>query len=168
MTPVIESLFDEADSRYLKPPALKEVTTYVASLTERVSAYRLMRDRELKIMQTVADHLTASLPDESIARVEQTLKMAILILRHSSMAMLMEDANYLEERFLPYLRETREIHATESVDALLYPALRNQLNQLFNDRQLALLTPYLDQAQRVLISNVVDVDESLLTMSGMF
>ena len=119
-------------------------------------------------MQTVADHLTASLPDESISHVEQTLKMAILILRHSSMAMLMEDANYLEERFLPYLRETREIHATESVDALLYPALRNQLNQLFNDRQLALLTPYLDQAQRVFISNVVDVDESLLTMSGMF
>ena len=168
MTPVIESLFDEAESRYLKPPALKEVTTYVASLNERVSAYRLMRDRELKIMQAVADHLTSALPDESVSHLEQALKIAILILRHSSMAMLMEDANYLEERFLPYLREMREIHATESVDALLYPFLRNQLGQLFNDRQLALLTPYLDQTQRVLISNTVDEDESLLTMSGMF
>ena len=158
MTPVIESLFDEADSRYLKLPALKEVTLYVTSLNERVSAYRLMRDRELKIMQTVADQLTASLPNESVSHIEQTLKMAILILRHSSMAMLMEDANYLEERFLPYLREIREIHATESVDALLYPALRNQLSQLFNDRQLNLLTPYLDQAQRVVIANSVSVE----------
>ena len=58
MTPVIESLFDEADSRYLKPPVLKEVTLYVTSLNERVSAYRLMRDRELKMMQAVADQLT--------------------------------------------------------------------------------------------------------------
>ena len=168
MTPVIESLFDEADSRYLKPPVLKEVTLYVTSLNERVSAYRLMRDRELKMMQAVADQLTMLLPNESVSHIEQTLKMAMLILRHSSMAMLMEDANYLEERFLPYLREIREIHATESVDALLYPALQNQLSQLFNDRQLSLLTPYLDQAQRVLIVNSVSADESLLTVSGMF
>ena len=168
MTPVIESLFDEADNRYLKPPALREVTLYITSLNERVSAYRLMRDRELKMMQTVADQLTTSLPDESVSHIEQTLKMAILILRHSSMAMLMEDTNYLEERFLPYLREIREIHATESVDALLYPALRNQLSQLFNDRQLNLLTPYLDQAQRVVVTNSVSADESLLTVSGMF
>ena len=168
MTPVIESLFDEADNRYLKPPALKEVTTYVVSLNERVMTYRLMRDRELAMMQTVADQLTSALPNESDFRLEQALKMAILTLRHSCMAMLTDDANYLEERFLPWLRESREIHAVQEVDSLLYPALRNSLRQLFSDRQMALLTPYLDQAQQVLISDIPASDESLLTVSGMF
>ncbi len=168
MTPVIESLFDEVENRYLKPPELKAVTTYMVSLNDRVTTYRLMRDRELPLMQTVADQLTAALPNESVSRIEQSLKMAMLVLRHSCMAMLTEDANYLEELFLPWLLESREIHATQAVDSMLYPALRNQLSQLFNDRQMALLTPYLDQAQPVLMSNEADSSESLLTVAGLF
>ncbi len=168
MTPVIDSVFDEAENRYLKPSELKEVNVYVASLNERVMVYRLMRDRELTLMQTVADQLTKQLPNEPISRVEQSLKMAMLALRHSCMAMLTEDPNYLEQRFLPWLRESSEIHGTPVVDSLLYSALRQQLSQMFNDRQMALLATYLDEVQRVLVSTMPDTDESLLTVAGMF
>jgi Phycobilisome protein len=168
MTPVVESLFDEVENRYLKPSEQKAVTTYMVSLNDRVATYRLMRDRELSLMQTVADQLTTALPTEPVSRVEQSIKMAILILRHSAMAMLMDDANYPEERFLPWLREASEIHGTQSIDGMLYPALRTQLTQLFNDRQMSLLTPYLDQAQQVLMPDLVDSSESLLTVAGLF
>ncbi len=168
MTPVVESLFDEVENRYLKPSEQKAVTTYMVSLNDRVATYRLMRDRELPLMQTVADQVTTALPQEPVSRVEQSIKMAILILRHSAMAMLTDDANYPEERFLPWLREASEIHGTQGVDAVLYPALRSQLSQLFNDRQMSLLMPYLDQAQQVLMPDSTESSESLLTVAGLF
>jgi hypothetical protein len=168
MTPVIESVFDEVENRYLKPSEQKAVTAYMVSLNDRVATYRLLRDRELPLMQTVADQVTTALPQEPVSRVEQSIKMAILILRHSAMAMLTDDANYPEERFLPWLREACEIHGTQSIDVMLYPALCQQLRKMFNDRQMSLLMPYLEQVQQVLMPDSAESSESLLTVAGLF
>lgn len=66
MPPQLEAIFDDAESRYLKPNELQLLSQYVDSLPVRLSAYRTLRDRELEVMQLVADQLQAQLPNEKL------------------------------------------------------------------------------------------------------
>ena len=68
MKPVIESLFHDAGSHYLKPDAMVEVGQYMSSLKERTRLYRTIRDQEVTWMQPIADDLEQCFPpNRSIA-----------------------------------------------------------------------------------------------------
>lgn len=168
MKPTIDRVFDDADQHYLKPPALKEINTYVVSLSDRVNAYRVIRDREVSWMQTVANQLESVFAEETVERLEQALKFAMLGLRHGSMAMLMDDIAHLSDHFLPWLKEANELHLLNAINAILYPSLMTQINQSLNDRQMDLLRPFFMPLQDVLAAQAAIADESLLTMAGLF
>ncbi len=168
MKPVIETLFHEAESRYLKPDATAEVSQYMASLKERTGLYRTLRDQEITWMQPIADELEKNFPSEQVARLENSLRHAMLSLRHCAMAMLTDDPNYLDVRFLGWFKESMEIHGTLDLDSHLHTAMRRQLSMSLNAQQFRLLAPFLDrvQAQFEVQTNVND--ESLLTVAGLF
>lgn len=152
MHPDIEALFDEAENRYLKSEELSLLNTYVDSLPERLETYRQLRNREVEIMQPVADELEAALPKESQENLERSLKNAILLLRHCAMSMLLSDENFVRNRLLTWIEKTSRVYNTQGIDRVLYPLLERRLSQVLTAQQLSLIKPPLTMAQSALLS----------------
>lgn len=150
MHPQLETIFDEAENRYLKPEELNILGRYVDSLPERLEAYRNLRDRELNIMQAVADQLQLELPQHKVEVLERSIKNALLILRCCAMGMLLNDEDLVKERLLGWLSQTIQVYDTRAVDAVLYRLLNQRLKQALNSKQLSLLNPMLLLAQTAL------------------
>ena len=151
MHPQIESIFDEAENRYLKPEELSFLGQYVDSLPERLGTYRLIRDHELEIMQAVADQLQVEMPDEKVEHLERSIKNALLMLRCCAMGMLLNDEVLVRERLINWLGQTMKIYNTQALDSTLYRLLDQQLNQVLNPKQMMLINAMLTLAQDALL-----------------
>lgn len=153
MHPNIESLFDEAENRYLKPDELNLINQYVGSLPARMDAYRALRDRELEVMQAVADQLQAELPQEKVENLERSIKNALLVLRYCAMGMLLDDEEFVQKRLLSWLSETLKAYDTQAIDTILYRLLDQKLAQALSPQQVQLLNPQLKKAEAVLLQS---------------
>jgi hypothetical protein len=150
----LETLFDEAENRYLKPEELKLLSQYVESLPQRMETYRLLRDQEIELMQQVADQLQAALPQEKTEVLERSIKNALLMLRYCAMAMLLNDESFVAERLLGWLSRTMQAYDSQKIDATLYRLLNQRLTQVFSPQQMSLLSPPLLLAQKSLLKQV--------------
>lgn len=151
MHPQIESIFDNAEARYLKPEELKFVTQYVESLPQRLDAYRTLRDRELEVMQWVVDQLQLQLPQEDQELLERSIKNALLMLRYCSMGMLLDDEALVKSRFISWVTQSNKVYNTQTIDTRLYRLLNQQLEKVLNPRQMGFLNPLLKMAQTALL-----------------
>jgi hypothetical protein len=154
MHPQIDALFDEAESRYLKPEELGLINQFVESLPERLEAYRVLRDQEVAIMQPVADQLQAQFPQESISNLERSIKNALLLMRYCAMGMLVNDEILVRQRLLSWLEQTAQIYNTQAIDAALYQLLNQRLSQTLTSKQMSFLSPLLTLAQTALLERV--------------
>ncbi len=160
----IDGIFDEAENRYLKPEELQTIGHYVASIAERMSAYRALRDRELDLIQQAADLLQMEMPSVESAALERSIKNGMLTLRYCGMAMLLNDATLVEKRLLSWLRDSIELHQAQGVDAALFHLIRQQLPLSLDAQQLVLLEPFFG-----LVETVIPVqEEEMLTVAGIF
>ncbi|MBD2460986.1 hypothetical protein H6G89_08010 [Oscillatoria sp. FACHB-1407] len=151
MHPQIESIFDEAENRYLKPEELSTLGQYVDSLPERLETYRIIRDRELDIMQAVADQLQIELPNEKVEVLERSIKNALLTLRYCAMGMLLNDEALVKERLISWLSQTIKVYNTQVVDSTLHRLLNQQLSQVLTPKQVMLINTTLNSAQDALL-----------------
>lgn len=151
MHPQIEAIFDDAETRYLKPEELKFVTQYVESLPQRLDTYRTLRDRELEVMQWVADQLQLQLPEEDQELLERSIKNALLMLRYCSMGMLLDDEALVRSRFLSWVSQSNKVYNTQTIDTHLYRLLNQQLAKILNPKQMGFLNPMLTMAQAALL-----------------
>lgn len=151
MHPQLEAVFDEAENRYLQPEELGVLSQYVSSLPERLETYRMLRDRELDIMQKVADDLVAALPNESQQSLERSIRNALLVLRYCAMGMLLEDESFVQSRIQGWLKETIQAYNTPQIETQLYTLLDKHLAQSLSAAQVALLKPLLTMAQNTLL-----------------
>ncbi len=152
MHPQLETLFEQAESRYLKPEELNLLNQYVESLPERLETYRQLRDREVEIMQAVADQLTDQFPNEDTAILERSLKNALLMLRYCAMSMLLNDDSFVKDRLVSWLSRTVQTYNSQKTDAVLYKLLNQQLSKTLNAKQISLLKPPLTLAQTTLLT----------------
>lgn len=150
MHPQIEALFDQAESRYLKPEELGLLNQYVDSLPARLSAYRALRDHELEIMQAVADQLQAEMPQEQIEHLERAIKNALLTLRYCAMGMLLNDDTFVRERLVSWLGGTMSLYNSQPINMVLYRLLNQRLSAVLGSAATSLLTPHLLMAQTLL------------------
>lgn len=150
MHPQIEVLFDEAESRYLKPEEMGLLSEYVQSLPARLLTYRTLRDRELDIMQPVADQLQVELPQEKIENLERAIKNTLLTLRYCAMGMLLNDETFVKERLVSWLGGTMALYNSQAINSILYRLLHQQLSQVLGVQATSLLTPHLLMAQTLL------------------
>lgn len=151
MHPQIEAIFDDAETRYLKPEELKLITQYVQSLPERLEVYRTLRNQELEVMQWVADQLQAQMPQEAQELLERSIKNALLMLRYCSMGMLLNDEALVKERFLRWVSQSAEVYNTEKIDTALYRFLNQRLAKVLGAQQMSFLSPMLEMAQNALL-----------------
>lgn len=153
MHPQLESIFDDAENRYLKPEELKFITQYVESLPERLETYRNLRDQEVEIMQWVADQLQTQMPQESVENLERSLKNALLMLRYCSMGMLLDDEVFVQDRLLSWIGQTIKVYDTGKIDIALFRLMNQRLNQVLGAKQTSFLSPILAMAQNALLSH---------------
>lgn len=146
----IEALFDQAESRYLKPEELGLLNQYVDSLPARLAAYRTLRDRELDIMQPVADQLQAKLPQEKIESLERAVKNALLTLRYCAIGMLLNDETFVKERLSGWFGGTMSLYNNAAINTILYQLLHQRLSEVLGGAATSLITPHLLMAQTVL------------------
>ncbi len=151
MQPQLEQLFDEAEKRYLKPEELQILNQYVGSLPARIDAYRALRDRELEVMQAVADQLQAALPNESVEKMERSIKNALLVLRYCAMGMLLNDEAFVVEKLRGWLTQKIQVFQTQMIDQTLYRLLEHRLDAVMTPQQKSLLSPCLEQAKQILL-----------------
>lgn len=157
MLPHLMNIFDEVENRYLQPEELNLLGQYVESLPARLDAYRTLRDREIAVMQQVADQLQTERPDASVADLERSIKNGLLLLRCCAMAMLLNDDTFVQERLLNWLSSTLAAYDTQQIDLALHRLLNQRLSQALNPKQIHLLGPHIKKAQVLLLQSAATV-----------
>jgi hypothetical protein len=152
MHPQIEAIFDEAENRYLKAEELTMLNQYIDSLPQRLETYQMLRDRELEIMQPVADQLQTQLPQAKPNDLERSLKNALLALRYCAMGMLLNDETFIQERLLSWLSQKAQMHNMQTIDTALYHLLDQQLAQTLSPTQIGFLQPFLQLAKNHILN----------------
>jgi hypothetical protein len=151
MIPKIQELLNQAQDRYLATDELGLMENYVSSLPDRLKLYKLIRDREIDLLQTVADQVPTELPNVTDEDLETGIKNLILVLRYSSMAMLLNDENFLKQRLLNWLEGIMSMRDMRRLNETLYKLLNQVLRQQFSPAQIALIQPLITAAQVTLI-----------------
>lgn len=160
------TLFDEAENRYLKPEELREIGKYIVSLPERVATYRALRDQELHILQQVADQLQLEGLDAKTVDLERSLKTAILSLRYCAMGMLLDDEEFVQTRLLSWLGDAIALHQSQAIDAVLFRLLTQQLDQTLTTQQMIAFQPFWNLVRAVVPAAAAE--EEMLTVAGIF
>ncbi len=147
-----ERLFHRAEDHYLIPSEMIALKKHVGLLGKRLETYRYLRDNEVAIFQTVADHLEADFPDEPTQRLEQCLCHWISTLRYSAMAMLLSNPEYLQYRLLEWLTEVVGAHELTAIETRLSALLTDHLQNNLSAESFNLLKPFLEQSQKILLA----------------
>jgi hypothetical protein len=153
MHPKIASLFDEAETHYLNSDELGLLSQYVDSLPTRLNLYRTLRDRELEIMQSVADQLQAQFPQESQENLERAIRNGLLSMRYCAMAMLLNNETFVQERLKSWMSGTMGLYNSQTIqtiNASLYRLLQQQLSSSLSPQDMNLLAPHLANAQSLI------------------
>lgn len=151
MIPKIQDLINQAQDRYLAVDELGLMESYVSSLPDRLKLYKQLRDREIDLLQAVADQVPVELPNVTDAELEAGIKNLILVLRYCSMSMLLNDENFLKERLLNWLEGIMSMRDMRRLNETLYKLLNQLLRQQFSPAQLTLIQPLITSAQVTLI-----------------
>ncbi|MBX2862143.1 MAG: hypothetical protein KTR27_01195 [Leptolyngbyaceae cyanobacterium MAG.088] len=139
----------QPDKGYLTAQELDQLGQYVGSLSDRIRAYRQMREWEVNLIQELVDRLPTDLKENSSA-LEQSIKQTVLILRYAALSMLVNDDNLGRRRLESWLPTVVKVYQTATIDTLLQRSLSQQLPRLLTDSQFALLKPALESIQQLL------------------
>ena len=139
----------QPEKTYLTAQDIGRLGKYVSSLSDRIRAYRQLREWEINLIQELVDRLPVDL-QQNTTTLEQSIKQTILILRYAALGMLVDDANLGRRRLEGWLPTMVEVYQTQAIDALLHRSLNQQLPRLLTDSQFALLKPALEAAQQLL------------------
>jgi hypothetical protein len=152
MDTALQSLIYAADDHYLSDADLDRCQKDVQSLSERIEAYETIRDRELSILQPAADYLCEEFPNADPKLLERGMVHWLNILRYSSMAMLLNNSEFLSQRILEWMPDMVQAYQLQDIEKALYRCLQTQLKSSLSPEQLGLLKPYLEEAYATLIN----------------
>ncbi|MFN5515273.1 MAG: phycobilisome protein [Cyanobacteriota bacterium] len=149
-----ERLFHRAEDHYLHPLEMISFKKHLALMSQRLEAYRMLRDKEGEIFQTAADQLEAQFPDRTQADLEQALLHWISVLRYGAMAMLLSNPEYLQYRLLEWLEGMVEARELRPVESRLAQLLTAELQKTLTEDGFKLLQPFLAQAEKTILGAV--------------
>ena len=162
----IQAILHQAEEHYLKGQEIKVFRIYADSLAKRLETYECLRDQEIKIFQPIAEELVRAYPEENPKLLEKALKHWLAVMRYCAMAMLLNNPEYLERRILEWLTEMVQAHQMQSVENTIYDLLISRLQKELSQKQLALLQPFLEQAQTTLLGEQINLDEQIPSTVG--
>jgi hypothetical protein len=124
----------------------------VSTLADRLTVYEIIRENEVLLFQSIVDRLMQDKVDQDPKIVERAISNWISILRYCSMAMLLNDTEYLQCRLLEWLTEQVKAHQLQAIGTEIYQMLQARLKKLVSAEQFALLVPFLEEAKKTLLS----------------
>jgi hypothetical protein len=160
-----ERLFHRAEDHYLHAQEMESFKKHLGRLQERLALYLYLRDHELSIFQTLADHLEVAFPDAPTPLLEKALLHWISILRYSAMGMLLSNPEYLQYRLLEWLGEIVTAQELQAIETALAETLSQHLQGALPEAQFALLQPFLTQAETTVLGQTQPQTEQL-SMAG--
>lgn len=141
-----ERLFHRAEDHYLHPLEMTAFRKHLGLLDRRLSTYRYLRDNEGMIFQSVADQLESEFPEVPTAQLEKALLHWISILRYGSMAMLLNNPEYLQYRMLEWVSDVVSAYELQDLETRLADILKQNLQASLSAEDFHLLDPFLTQA----------------------
>lgn len=141
-----ERLFHRAEDHYLHPLEMTAFRKHLGLLDRRLSTYRYLRDNEGMIFQSVADQLESEFPEVPTAQLEKALLHWISILRYGSMAMLLNNPEYLQYRMLEWVSDVVSAYELQDLETRLADILKQNLQASLSAEDFHLLEPFLTQA----------------------
>lgn len=151
MYPEMRILLNEAEQHYLQPQEIETFKHHVLSIATRLEAYELLRDNEVALFQPVADRLLSAFPQEKQENLERGLKHWLLVMRYCAMAMLLNNPEFLQRSLLEWLTDMVQVHQTQAIEMTIYELLQVRLPEYLNSKHMALVQPFLAQAQETLL-----------------
>lgn len=153
MNPKLEKLLYLAEEQYLQSDQIETYNRFLAQLAEKVTVYETLRDQEIFVFKILADELQEEYPDETSPVLGEALSQWSLVLKYCSMAMLVDNRNYLTARIDNWLKEQIQMRAMPEMDKLLYDTLIEVLPEILLDQQVALIQPYLQH-----VNSLIELD----------
>ncbi|MGQ9865105.1 MAG: hypothetical protein ACUVSQ_02280 [Pseudanabaenaceae cyanobacterium] len=146
----LQDLIARAEERFLADGDLKVLESYVVSIPERLATYRILRDRELTMVQAVADGASEALPGVAEADLKKALQGLLLVVRYCAMGILTDDESLLKQRLLGWLEQVSGPE-TKKINEVIYKLFNQQVRQHLSEGQMNLLQPFITTAQVTLI-----------------
>jgi hypothetical protein len=148
----LTEILTKSEDRFLTNAEVAVLENFVSSLPLRLSIYRQLRDREVMILQAVADRVAQELPNADEKDMEKAISSLMLVLRYCAMAVLMNnDEAFLKQRILRWLEQVSVAYDLRRINEVIYRCLNQIVTKEFAAEQLALLQPLLTTAQVTLI-----------------
>ncbi len=148
MLKAFKDLADKTEGRYATDAELQFINDYVASYPLRLSTYYKMQQVERDFVENVYQKLTAIDPallqtgDKNLTSKWKGDTMRVL--RHSAIALLLDDAEIHQERFLYWFQTImRAFGAQRSCDAT-YAIMQDVAKKELSDSEASLLCPILE------------------------
>jgi len=160
-----KNLYQETDGRYATDEELQFFHDYIQSFPLRLTTYNKIRTSEALIVQQVQSQIRAKAP-QVLMRGDQDLSAkwkqdTLRILRHSALALLIDDREGLRDRLLLWFQTImRAFDAQDSCD-VTYSIMQKVVESLLTTEEAALLRPILEYNRQIL-SSVSTIEESPL------
>jgi hypothetical protein len=148
----VAELLQKTEDRFLNSEEIAELSNFVAGMPARLTIYKKLRDREVSILQAVADQVEQELPSADTKDVEKSISSLMLVLRYCAMALLMNsDEAFLKQRILRWLEQVSTAYNLRRINEVIFRHLNHLLTQEFSPAELGLLQPLITTAQVTLI-----------------
>ena len=144
----IDTMFSNAEGRYLEPVEQAELIDYASTLELRLEAMRALQEHEAQIVAACVDDMLAELPDLHQRHVEvreKSIRDMTLVLRCCAMAMVRDSSDYLDQRLLPWFRTILKAFEMQQAAQVAYGALVARSQEQLEPAHFALMSPFLEQ-----------------------
>jgi len=150
----VDRLINEVDGRYASDDELQFFSEYVSSFGKRARVYSKIQSAEMTIVQQVYDKLRRT--DPSLLKSgnsDVTAKWkrdTVRVLRYSAIAMLLNDPDSLQERFLLWFQTIMRAFGTQKSCKVTYDLMQEVVNQHLTPDEAKLFCPILEMNGRLL------------------
>ncbi|NJN75467.1 MAG: phycobilisome protein [Synechococcaceae cyanobacterium RL_1_2] len=148
----LQNFLHRAEDHFLKNPELMMFKYHTERMGQTLVVYELLRDKEIEIFQPVADQLVKKLPEQDSHAIELALKHWLSIMRYCSMAMLLDNPEFLQHRILEWLTDQVAAQNLVAIETELYSLLEAQLVKTLKSEQMQFLRPFLEQARQSILT----------------
>ncbi len=150
----LEHLCRDTDGRYANDAELQFLSEYTQSFALRLATYKKIRTSEALIVQQVQAQIRLKAP-QVLKRGDQDLsdkwkQDTIRILRHSALALLLDDQQRLRDRLLLWFQTVMRAFNTQSNCDLTYKIMQEVIESLLTPAESQLLSPILEYNRQIL------------------
>ncbi len=152
MVSPLEQMLIEAEARYLTPEQLEQLKAYVLGWPKRLHVYRAVREGEAQMVSRTLEALQKEMPTIAPQLVDLCRRHLLLLLRHSALAMLLQDESLLRERLIEWVEEEVRLYGLQNVYEVAHRLFQQELKEHLQPGELEFIRPWITQVQAALLS----------------